>query len=985
MAAANSSPSSSVELTTDPFLRIPYWSGAYPQHPSAESWHSKAIYQIAMVGLNIGVAKKYPLKQMFAILTRKHLLLAKGKDLTLCRRIGLDEVGGVYSNLPGPNSGKSATEEDGTSPTGFVVLTEAAGAKSGKDKGWGGDIAIQASKGVMKPFLDTLLVLIANAKNLSLEVLLGTFAGTVPAQSGGAIIDVGRVAEASLLTTALRYTPVETTRDPRLSFLRLETMFAERRKVQEKYEEEVRLNPQLAVVPKTAATKEATPTSEFTTKVLQLKPTPVDLLPFATFVGDDEALKYSKLYAPLACVATLWFGLAAVTPQTKTLPPSQPQVPQPPPTVMVAFLTREFLYFAIDEFEVQVSIPVVEIRKVLVHGKKRRGSAAAGTAGPSQGSSLYAQSSQSMFPEQPNDGASKDACRVKAVLVYYDMQPPVSVFRTEQQAADATEEPPMQWKCLPSAIHVEFESEMSAVRFFSVLRSLSSLWSADQMQLDEIDLQVELERGKLFEPGPQTPPPQLQLDGRRPMRSPRVIQTFCPLWRRDSPVEKIAFRVRLFAFYERYAPGKVTRVDKVVWNSTSSGDPGACDDALQILSRKYGPEPDTNLQDIVNLFVDMPESDMGQQQEQLQAGMSQRTLSSVTSAAASAAHPPASRGFSVLPGDSTATLPPAIQRVNNDSIVSLPRSPTFINNAIDARSSPSVSFRLAPDVRHRHHDAMLSENLLRNATATPGEKVAAALGRSFESASDASKLDEVSNDRFSAAASGTDPVSGATIGDVLKSYGFSVTFFDRFAAMYFPEHLRISSGCTEADKVRMFEKLMRAYAPNEDSFYAALVARAQQKQQPAHQLSPVSAAAASYGSPSASSAGEYSPNALKEYEPQETVNATSVWGRHQAESATAMRRFATMSRGTPSGYHVSGAGTRLGTQRHVANMEYGIAPDDLKALVMEPLSGSLRGPGEDAQVTPMNMLPPMFSGKKPEGFLPQYTTKPSSSAPYLRL
>ncbi|CUI14569.1 Hypothetical protein, putative [Bodo saltans] len=1095
-------------LQQDPFLQLEYWNGPYPLHAATTTWHEKAIYFVAQCDINVGVPKRYPFKPIIVMLARKNMIIYKASDLTLCRRISLESVGSVYSNAKeyaptsSSNNNMTTSAPSVESSTGFIILKEAASSKGGRSSadlksgdsaGWGGDIALQGPKSIIRSLLQKLMILIAYAKKLSLKDVDGTtFGASLPGVvgGGGVMVDLSRGSESSLLDTTVAYMPPAKTTDTGAAFIRTENVVIARQMIAERFLGD---NPHWKPASVIAALKakeeeeekkRATPWCVTARRIADLKSQPVDFLPTPQI---DPKLE--MMYNPLSCVSILWSGRLALSmkppeQQGQAMDQQEPNSPMSPssPThiVVCAFMTQSCLYLTCNGFEILRCIPLEAIRTALVEEKVSRRRTA--SMSPLRKDSVAPFANNNRNPAaspQGGDPIVVETIRVRVVLFYYALvsaAPPQqnSPLASEQQESVFQQGTASGWSWEAERLTLEFETQPHALSFFEVLKCISpTTWRVDQLQQELGEAQIERESTFLADSLVATssashdsaasssvmaaitvsgrtvlpPPPPLPSPTTSLLGSQLLVSQWCPLWRRSVDVQWIAFRVRLFAFYEKYCPHKLSLVDKVVWEWKDAEE--GCEDVMATLARKYGKEPDVSLQTVVLRLVADP-----------------------TGATAPPPLSPPNRGVASFPSVYGATVPPPAlfeqtmrptkaqqqqQDIDADSLRGIPRvmsvsfeqtmKPTKAQQQdIDAdslRGIPrvmSVSSMRSGGGGGEGTTVPLTSRALEKLNAplivNRSETVARSLGQTFQHSTtnrvvvppgsgvqrspspDNGAHAILSVSSMAAAASAAGPGFGATIGDVLRSFAFSVTFFDRFAAMYFPAGSGINSGCEDPEKVHMFQRLIRAYAPNEDAFYTTLIHRAEQRRSAEQQIvggvvgnvgaSPVARDAPPSSTYRSTTAGRPRHNSSNQslssptdrgaaydvsYEPSEPnqstpsanlkfhVDPASAWGQRSpprnqhsegqppSSALTMLRRYQTQSQGSSAAPFSSQS---RGYNSQTARGEFIIADDDLKAAIVEPLTSSIHldGSSSGSAHATVAMLPPMFSAKRPDAYLP---------------
>jgi hypothetical protein len=494
-------------------------------------------------------------------------------------------------------------------------------------------------------------------------------------------------------------------------------------------------------------------------------------------------------------------------------------------------------------------------------------------------------------------------------------------------------------------------------------------------------------------------------------------------------VQWIAFRVRLFAFYEVYCPHKLALVDKVVWEWKDAEE--GCEDVMATLSRKYGREPDVSLQTVVLRLVEDPTGATAPPGP----SSTPHGTTSATSLRSQQNHGGALGTGQLPPVYGDALPPPGLSEVSGrptfrvpdtdaESFRGIPRvmSVSSMRSGGGGEGVPLTMRALetlnAPLVVNRSEAVARSlgqtfhQNAPRHVGAPPRASPPPAIQRS--PSPDGGPHAILSVNSMTAAASAAGPGFGSTIGDVLRSFAFSVTFFDRFAAMYFPAGSGIHSTCDDPERVRMFQRLIRAYAPDEDAFYTTLIHRAEQRraaEQPAgaavgnvgatpmtRDTPTFSVGRASDGRPrnssnhaivsspmSAAHDVSYEPSEPRQSTPTASlkfhVDPAAAWGqrsppRHRAGHAnddgqsalTMLRRYQAQSQGSAAAPFSSHSSRSYNSRS--AQGDFVIADDDLKAAIIEPLSSSIHiGPDGAGGGPSLAMLPPMFSAKRPDAYM----------------
>lgn len=1060
-------------LQFDGFLDLPYWNGPYPLHAATTVWQDKAIYFVGQCNLNVGAPKKYPFKPVVVVLTRKNMVIFKASDLTLCRRITFDTVGAVYSNarepttheaphtgFAGSTSGRAAVE----STTGFLILKESAATAADASSsssvkktapgnaadvvGWGGDIAIQGPKAMMRDLLPKFMTLVCNAKRLVLTDADGTaFGAALPqassATSGGhVIVDLCRSSETSLLDTTVSYAPPLKTTDPRLAFQRMEHLMIPRALVAERYLiEHPEWQPAAVVAEQKAKEaeeerKKGVPWCATARRVADLQSQPSDFLPPVVVDAKSEAL-----YRPIGCIAALWCGRLALAMPSAADEGGEMTADAARPMVVCAFVTNAFLYLACNEFDIIRCIPVDAIRSVLIEEKLSRRRTAS-----------FSPSSPIAAPRSPSE-VHPEATRVRTIMFYYALAPAASAAVRKEKAEGSVHGfgtttgsgSGSGWTWEAQRMTLEFETQAQAMSFFEALKSVApDSWRVDQLKAEFMESQLEEESARLVDalrsprmggegvtPSSSTRPPPTAPEGGA-VRSPLLIGLWCPMWKRTVHMQWIAFRVRLFAFYETYCPHKLNRVDKVVWqwkgesNGESNGEYDGCEEVMGTLCRKYGKEPDVSLQDVVQLLVEQSALGGGR-------NMSNNTLSiSDPSSRDRSPTSPTEHVVAAVPSIYGRTSPPAAALVGDTQRSLHSRGSSFqgIPRVLSVPSMRSGQSNKRADTSEKAAVTLTSgalEQLSNPQVVSRSEVVARTLGKTFLHQSGAAQDEErpsgspgaevhriLSATSMGAAASATSPQFGSTIGDVLRSFAFSVTYFDRFATMYFPSASGINSSCDEPEKVLTFQRLIHAYAPNEDSFYAALIQRAEQRRSGGNNVTMSSADVASPTSrvvhktdtrqqplgayDEAYEPAERSPGAPRAPASSFHVDPTA-WAQRKGNgadgesvergavsAATMLRRYHTQSLASPAPYG-QGRSSRHDPQNYL------IADDDLKAAMLEPLSSSVHFGSDQNGSVSLSMLPPVFSAKRPDAYLShdsRRTTRVSgppiqSSGPFRRV
>ena len=243
------------------------------------------------------------------------------------------------------------------------------------------------------------------------------------------------------------------------------------------------------------------------------------------------------------------------------------------------------------------------------------------------------------------------------------------------------------------------------------------------------------------------------------------MRTLIPPVRPTLSAKNIALRLRVALMYLWYAPSKLPAVDRILCDFADMDNT-----VMERLITKYGPEPP--------FLLGYGDTESRQEAQELVE---------------------ACVDFSLVPTDSAKTA------VVDD-----------VTAVVRALSRGNANKSQQQQQQGRDSSGLLNTSVSnfmggshKKSTQQQQQQGAATRGAGFGDADDGS--------------------GGMTAGDLVEAYGFSVSYFDQFMALFVPS---LSSKTTDKVQLQRLRQLLEQYAPNEDKFYAAIAHRVAKQHNP---------------------------------------------------------------------------------------------------------------------------------------------------------